>query len=269
MRAISLDPALATGSEQDLREAAMRALRASSPQVDLMMDAIGSTPFMREALASIWALANDPQPSVSGPGMDSFTRTMENSGLGTTFDYASNGVSWSDITAREDSQEVTQRAKEDSGTQHVESLLSEGNRRLKVDPSSAVPYFGEAAIKEGSADAMYKLGYLYMHGTVLDEALHPNATNVEKDIPLGMRFLRAAIEKGHKSARTLYHTKVNEERVCMACGKAHACKKCTCGTRYCDVACQVNAWKHPKTSHKADCKSNFEYSSDINGLIDF
>jgi len=217
----------------------------------------------------------DPADVEGKEGTTNLTDPADNACINTTTDAIilepiSTGIE-SDGAPTRRYQETTQHAVE-SAEDCVNGLLSSGYNCLKDDPDLAICQFREAAVSGGSAQAMHLIGCIYAVGSctvAVDSISRSVDVDITKDVPLGLRFLRAAIAYGHEDAKTVYHVKVDRERMCTACGKPFACKKCKrCGARYCDSTCQMVALRHPKTSHTIDCDPNTKDSHDILGLID-
>jgi|AntAceMinimDraft_12_1070368.scaffolds.fasta_scaffold23403_2 TPR repeat protein len=109
----------------------------------------------------------------------------------------------------------------------------------------AMEVYLEAA-ESNSGPALMNCFEHYLNGTC----------GFQRDFILAIKYLRDAAVQEHGNALHLIQNIVCESRVCMACGKPKATRKCArcCKYRYCNASCQMVAWKHPIASHKLRCQ---------------
>ena len=132
----------------------------------------------------------------------------------------------------------------------IGNCYANGSHGLDEDKSEASKFYTQAA-DLGCPSAQVALGEMHVRG---------GSEAVEKDVPLGVKYLRAAAaneEDPSQRAQDILCRLVRKENACMACGKSNAPKTCSgCKeARYCNSDCARAHWEHPKASHKPECKA--------------
>jgi hypothetical protein len=126
------------------------------------------------------------------------------------------------------------------------------------------------AAELGDSTAQCVIGEIYLTGSEKDVPLG----SFDRDVPLGMKYLRAVAERECKGDEDSWQAKDEAEaealirafhavKSCMGCGSVKARKLCSgclyaedhTKVRYCGEACQRIHWRHQTASHKAECGS--------------
>jgi hypothetical protein len=102
--------------------------------------------------------------------------------------------------------------------------------------------WGRRAADQGQSAAQFLVGEIYACG----------APGIQKDLPLGKRYLELCAAQGDQDAVSL----LKELRKCVACGKLDVhlmiCSQCR-NRRYCDKGCQLWHWNSATDPHKLHC----------------